>query len=85
MIRPVSWYYTVTVVTLESHLTISNRTGKQCAPSILPYDEHSSPLASGADGVHSLLAAFAALESIRRGHTVIVDTIPRPIADRSLT
>jgi 1,5-anhydro-D-fructose reductase (1,5-anhydro-D-mannitol-forming) len=42
-----------------------------------------APLATGADGVQSLAAALAALESIRRGIGVAVAGPSRPVVDRS--
>ena len=42
------------------------------------------PLATAADGVQSLTAALAALESIRRGHMIPIDLSSRPISDRTV-
>lgn len=42
------------------------------------------PLAGSADGIHTLAAALAAHESIRRGHRIRVETPQRPLVDRSL-
>ena len=79
----------------ELWLTRHGRSTQLALPAADPYSESvhafgtavrtgALPLATGTDGVHSLLVAFAALESVRRSQRVLLDEPLRPVSDFSV-